>query len=97
MKGYRLSLKSCTGGTRRCAGDQFVLCRLFENLVASRLTRLSWLEKLLSGKSNQSNNVMRKPVFTVCDQVRLKPACSGSEAAQRLGLVYEVTLVNYTI
>ena len=24
--------------------------------------------------------VMRKPVFRVCDQVRLKPACSTTEA-----------------
>ena len=28
--------------------------------------------------------VMRKPVFGVCDQVRLKPACSAVETSKRL-------------
>ena len=28
---------------------------------------------------DQMSHVMRKPVFRVCDQVRLKPACSAAE------------------
>ena len=27
------------------------------------------------------NLITRKPVFEVCDQVRLKPACSATEAS----------------
>ena len=28
--------------------------------------------------------VTRKPVFGICDQVRLEPACAATEASQRL-------------
>ena len=30
--------------------------------------------------------IMRKPVFGVSDQVRLKPACSATETVQRLAI-----------
>ena len=30
------------------------------------------------------SHVTRKPVFGVCDQVRLKPACSAAETSKRL-------------
>ena len=33
---------------------------------------------------NQMSLVARKPVFGVCDHGRLKPACSATEARQRL-------------
>ena len=31
---------------------------------------------------------MRKPVYGVCDQVRLKPACSATEDSQGLEVLY---------
>ena len=31
--------------------------------------------------------LMRKPVFGVCDQVRLKPACSATETSRRLEIL----------
>ena len=31
--------------------------------------------------------VMRRPVFGVCDQVRLKPACSATETCQGLEIL----------
>ena len=38
-----------------------------------------------SGHKNKSHlqmsHVTRKPVFDVCDQVRLKPACSADESS----------------
>ena len=35
----------------------------------------------LTSDTKQLSLVMRKPVFGVCDQVRLKLACSASEAS----------------
>ena len=43
------------------------------------LTNLPWFT--ITESLNQLNHVMRKPVFGVFDQVRLKPACSASEAS----------------
>ena len=34
---------------------------------------------------------MRKPVFGVCDQVRLKPACAATETSSRLEISYVET------
>ena len=31
---------------------------------------------------------MRKPIFGVCDQVRLKPACSATETSYSLEILY---------
>ena len=39
----------------------------------------------------QRSNVMRKPVFRVCDQVRLKPASSATEASWSLAISYIAT------
>ena len=33
------------------------------------------------------SHVMRKPVFGVCDQVRLKPACSATETSKSLEIL----------
>ena len=39
---------------------------------------------LLSTHSEQLNLITRKPVFGVCDQVRLEPACSATETSKSL-------------
>ena len=33
------------------------------------------------------SHVTRKPVFGVCDQLRLKPACSADETSQGLAIL----------
>ena len=33
------------------------------------------------------SHVTRKPIFGVCDQLRLKPACSATETSQRLAML----------
>ena len=38
--------------------------------------------------TNYMNHGMRKPVFGVCDQVRLKPACSATETSKRLEILH---------
>ena len=43
------------------------------------------------------SHVTRKPVFGVCDQVRLKPACSATEASLRLEIVAMTDIYRYYI
>ena len=43
------------------------------------------------------SHVTRKPVFGVCDQVRLKPACSATEASWRLEIVAMTDIYRYYI
>ena len=39
------------------------------------------------------SHITRKPVFGVCDQVRLKPACSAKETSQSLKILDLVSIV----
>ena len=39
------------------------------------------LSMALRGGVNKLSHVTGKPVFEICDQVRLKPACAATEAS----------------
>ena len=42
-----------------------------------------WMNAFSTGKYVRMSHITRKPIFRVCDQVRLKPACSATETSLR--------------
>ena len=71
-------------------------------LLRSSQSVCFWLkmsEITLKGRKTPKNHmslVTRKPVLGVCDQVRLKPACSAIETSKRLEILHiETTDINY--